>query len=473
MRDIIPIFKTQGSIGKSILRASDVARIAKENKMAKVGIVNEAVSDFAEILKEMKKVEVGFWFGYLFNVCNDLSSSDEEIKKSECKMIAFVKNDAGYKTLCEFYTEVECHDKRAIDYKTILKKYKDRDLLFAVPFYDSFLFKNTLFLSDCSPNFGDLEICMLLDDNDLPFEKMVRTKVLKYAKSKGYETQEVKNIFYEKGEDFTAYLTQRIKKNDSMACGARSSNIGRPNLDHMFSRTFSFESFLKDVKEDNRGDIKPYKTHHWDRENKNFTQKYLIFDTETEGLNLENTKAWQIAWVEMEGRKVINEEEHYLRWNDLNISEEAKKITGFNQRVYDEAAEDPLKILNRFWKLLSNPEYLIVGQNILGFDVYVLNSMRKHLGLEVDFSFINRCIDTVSLSRSLVMDIKKLKSEESLEWCYKMLHARRRGKGVSVSQGTMLKRCNIPVDESMLHSALYDTQKCGELFLHLTNLINI
>ena len=34
-------------------------------------------------------------------------------------------------------------------------------------------------------------------------------------------------------------------------------------------------------------------------------QKYIIFDTETEGLNLIKSKPWQAAWIVVEGDRVI------------------------------------------------------------------------------------------------------------------------------------------------------------------------
>lgn len=35
-----------------------------------------------------------------------------------------------------------------------------------------------------------------------------------------------------------------------------------------------------------------------------FNQKYVIFDTETEGLNLVTSKPWQLAWIEAEGKQI-------------------------------------------------------------------------------------------------------------------------------------------------------------------------
>ena len=40
------------------------------------------------------------------------------------------------------------------------------------------------------------------------------------------------------------------------------------------------------------------------RFNKN--QRYVVFDTETEGLNLVTSRPWQIAWLVAQGDKIIS-----------------------------------------------------------------------------------------------------------------------------------------------------------------------
>ena len=61
-----------------------------------------------------------------------------------------------------------------------------------------------------------------------------------------------------------------------------------------------------------------------------FNQKYVIFDTETEGLNLVTSKPWQLAWIEAEGKKITKKQNRFLMWEDLNVSEDAARFTGFN-----------------------------------------------------------------------------------------------------------------------------------------------
>ena len=63
-----------------------------------------------------------------------------------------------------------------------------------------------------------------------------------------------------------------------------------------------------------------------------FDQKYVIFDTETEGLNLVSSKPWQLAWIETTGKNITRKQNRFLKWSELNVSEEAAKITGFDKK---------------------------------------------------------------------------------------------------------------------------------------------
>ena len=66
----------------------------------------------------------------------------------------------------------------------------------------------------------------------------------------------------------------------------------------------------------------------------NKKQKYLVFDTETEGLNLVSSKPWQIAWLIAEGDRIISKHDLYIDWPDLNVSPDAARVTGFSQAAY-------------------------------------------------------------------------------------------------------------------------------------------
>ena len=73
----------------------------------------------------------------------------------------------------------------------------------------------------------------------------------------------------------------------------------------------------------------------------NKKQRYLVFDTETEGLNLVTSRPWQIAWLVVEGDTILSRHDKFIDWPDLNVSEGAAKVTGFSRKEYEKKAESP------------------------------------------------------------------------------------------------------------------------------------
>ena len=60
-------------------------------------------------------------------------------------------------------------------------------------------------------------------------------------------------------------------------------------------------------------------------------QKSVVFDFETCSLNLVSTenKPWQLAFQVYEGDKLLESNDYYIYWEDLKLSDGAKKVTGF------------------------------------------------------------------------------------------------------------------------------------------------
>lgn len=193
-----------------------------------------------------------------------------------------------------------------------------------------------------------------------------------------------------------------------------------------------------------------------------YNQKYIIFDTETEGLNLIKSRPWQIAWIEACGKNIVKKHDRWIKWDDLNISDGAAKITNFNHEKYNARAEDPLAVWKDFSKYLFDPSYIIIGQNLLGFDVYMLNVWRKQLGLPEDYSYVERIIDTKAIATAIFKNIIPEK-DNFITWQYKLLNHKE--KGLKTSQSTLLKHYNIDHDPKMLHDALYDIEMNFQIFL--------
>lgn len=190
-------------------------------------------------------------------------------------------------------------------------------------------------------------------------------------------------------------------------------------------------------------------------------QKYIIFDTETEGLNLVHSKPWQIAWIVAQGDNIIEKFDIYIKWNDLKVSDGAAKVTGFSNEYYKRNAIDAKEAFNKFSKYLYDPQYKLIGQNVLGFDVYMINIWRKLIGLKTDYSFIDRIIDTRCLAMAIAKQIP-VKKDDLISWQYRLLN--HRDKSVKASQLALLKKYSIDFDEKKLHDALYDVEMTYKIF---------
>ena len=112
-----------------------------------------------------------------------------------------------------------------------------------------------------------------------------------------------------------------------------------------------------------------------------FDQLYFLFDTETEGLNHKFSRPWEVSFVIGKGNYIIDRRQIYIDWPDLELSNKVKELTGFDQGKYDRE-----KISQRsvwVWLDTYNPEYMIVGQNIIGFDVYIATILGQLCGQKI------------------------------------------------------------------------------------------
>lgn len=195
-------------------------------------------------------------------------------------------------------------------------------------------------------------------------------------------------------------------------------------------------------------------------------QKYLLIDTETEGLNLFASRPWQIAYTICTNKEIGKVNIRYPLWEDLKVSDEAARITRFNKQNYLSLAEKPEDILKDFEQLLLDPSYTIIGHNLLGFDIYILETLRRLTGRVTDWSYLPRIVDTLCLSRAyrhnIVPDLKNFTA-----WQYKMLTMRMKGKGFGASLGAMAREFKIDYNERLAHDAEYDCSINHQVFQKL------
>jgi len=243
---MIPLFKSHYSLGRSILTLEDkdekddypdsIIQICKENKMKELYLVEDNMSSFLEAYSNCRKNNIKLNYGLRISITESMSDKSEESKAKSSKIILFFKNKKGYQQLTKLYSiaakEGFYYEPR-LDYETISKNWTD-DLILCIPFYDSFIFNNTLKNSLCIPQFDFTKPIFFIEDNDLPFDSLVKQKALSFAEKNDLKIYKVQSVFYKERKDFKAYLTFRCINNRSV--------LNKPNLDHMSSNEFCFES---------------------------------------------------------------------------------------------------------------------------------------------------------------------------------------------------------------------------------------
>jgi hypothetical protein len=86
---------------------------------------------------------------------------------------------------------------------------------------------------------------VFLEDNNLPFDYLIREAALLFAKMNNFKTEEVKSIYYKNRSDYEAFLTLKCLNRKQFGSGRTLDN---PGFDHMSSREFCWESFLENKK---------------------------------------------------------------------------------------------------------------------------------------------------------------------------------------------------------------------------------
>ena len=153
------------------------------------------------------------------------------------KIVIFANSKKGYEALIKIYTKAAqkgFYYEPRIDYKSLAEFWSEKDLTLMIPFYDSFLHKNALCGSVCVPDFKFTEPVFSVEENDVPFNFLIKNHIEKFA-GKNNEIIKTKSIYYSKKEDFKAYLTFR--------CINNRTSLDKPNLDHMTSDEFCLEAY--------------------------------------------------------------------------------------------------------------------------------------------------------------------------------------------------------------------------------------
>lgn len=245
---MVPLFKSNFSIGKSILTlehpeddlddscADSILQIAKDYDLKQVILVEDSMIGFLEAHKSCQKLNIQLIFGLRINCCND--ASEENKDQSKHKIIIFAKNDSGCKLLNKIYSKAFCDFGGFVDCKILSSFWNNEHLKLAIPFYDSYIFNNNFNFSTCLPNFNFTQPVYFIEDNGLPFDVLLTPKVKEINNNPILS----KTILYKNKKDVFAFQTYKCLTNRSFG---KEISLSNPNLNHFGSDEFCWESYLE------------------------------------------------------------------------------------------------------------------------------------------------------------------------------------------------------------------------------------
>ena len=92
---------------------------------------------------------------------------------------------------------------------------------------------------NCTPNFSFTKPTFFIENNSLPFDLLLRSKVMKYANDNKCEMEFAKSIYYKNKKDVSALQTYKCITGRTFG----NKTLSKPNLDHFGSNEFCFESW--------------------------------------------------------------------------------------------------------------------------------------------------------------------------------------------------------------------------------------
>ncbi len=225
---MIPLFKTHSSVGKALMQPERVVELAVQEKLERLVVVEDNFYAFRILNQLCLKAKMPLVFGVRLPV---VSETDEE---KSSKLIFFAKNNDGVGVIKSLYTQTYTREQETLIFnqaKPFLK-----DVMVAVPFYDSFVYNNIFHFGMSHIDLEGVEHFFIEEDNRHPFDFQIKNRL----DNMGVKRELCKSVYYENKSDFEAF--QMLKAVCGRANG-KTPTFDNPNLEHCCSQEFSFESW--------------------------------------------------------------------------------------------------------------------------------------------------------------------------------------------------------------------------------------
>lgn len=257
MSNIIPIFKSNASLGRSILPAEkpsdkqskkdylpivSIYDIVKNYALKDVCIFDDSFLSFPSIYKDFRDLAKVI-YGINYVVCQDVKDRSDESRKTESKITVYMKNSNGYRDILNFNNEIcgkeeNFYYQPRVDWKMMNRLWTD-NLGLVIPAYDNFLHNNLFSNFNCIPDFGKIKPVFLYANMNLPFDSFLSNEIKKYATSNNFESNECHYVYYYSRDDYEAYMNFR--------CIDNRSKFSDPRLEYFSSDEFCWESYCNKI----------------------------------------------------------------------------------------------------------------------------------------------------------------------------------------------------------------------------------
>lgn len=231
---MIPLFKSNFSIGKSLLRVEDLVDIAQSGDINKMILVEDNFYGFRVVNKAFLEIGVPMIYGVRLPVVE----SNFYLEK-QSKLVFFPKNNKGVAVVRKLYSKCFTSEGDCLHLSELGDAELD-DVSIGVPFYDSYVYNNIFHFGLCELSLSNYDHFYIEESNQHPFDFQISAALKKLQ----VKTEKAKSIYYRDKEDFEAF--QMYKAVCSRKQG-RVPTYSNPRLNDFCSNEFSYESFLEHV----------------------------------------------------------------------------------------------------------------------------------------------------------------------------------------------------------------------------------
>ncbi len=226
--------------------ALSVFDCAKQAGLKDVVVIDDRIDGLVQGFKVAQKEKVKLCFGIKMVVCADAEDKSDASLSTESKIVVFCRNGEanaegipkGYSKLVSIWNRasIKGHYYQCRTSWQWLKEQWSDDLMLGLPFFSSFLARNTLSFNRVVPDLPAQPWVFREVESELPFARLIDSAIDRYAKDNPCQVVPSKTIYYAKKADFLPYQVLR--------CIGNRSSWDSPSIDHLGSDAFSFEDYL-------------------------------------------------------------------------------------------------------------------------------------------------------------------------------------------------------------------------------------